>query len=290
VTKSTWISTVSRHRPSALLWQGSGKRLRRPEPRPPLFVIQGHFRRRLELVSARERGKTAQRLLTPHQGEVLYEPQAHARQEAVLHLGRTRAHGAAQAGLAGKKSASRAGLGRQRCWLLLRLGCFFTIANVDGTPELALTDAHGKPVVLPKPSGGRVCSIRFSNRIATWLRARHRRRSDHADVDRPEEPSARKVTEVLPDTLIHRQMVVGGRYASTASTTKWPSCIVRAARAVPGRIDVTAARPANRRGASCDKPVPGVKATWCWCRTCAGRPARKIVRKLDNLDLGDWTR
>jgi hypothetical protein len=163
---------------SAVLWQGSGKLSFAGLSRDHrLFVIQetiSDVDSNLYLV---ERGKKAQTLLTPHQGEVLYEPQAFTRDKKSLFFTSDEGReltALRKLDLAAKKSAAVlepdwdvSAAGFSFAW-----SYFFTITNVDGTPELALSDARGKQVALPKPPGGGVFApIRFSKSTATWLHA-----------------------------------------------------------------------------------------------------------------------
>jgi dipeptidyl aminopeptidase/acylaminoacyl peptidase len=164
-----------------------------------------------------ERGKQEPVLLTPHQGEVLYESHTFSRDGKSLYY--TSDEGRefnrlAKMDLASKKSTDVL----QADWDVDSSGFsrafkyFYTVTNVDGTPRVELSDAKtGKKIELPKlPGEGAFVPLRFSN-SDRYLAA-----SLITDTAPPtlyvidlKSGTPTKLSEVLPDSLRSRTMVSG---------------------------------------------------------------------------------
>jgi len=164
-----------------------------------------------------ERGRPAPVLLTPHQGDVLYEARGFSRDARTLFY--TSDEGREFAALRSmdlRTKASQAVLEEE--WDV-EVGepsegwkYFVTVTNVDGTRRAVIKDARtGAPFELPRPEvPGVFVPLRFSKTdryIAATL---------ESDVSPPAlyvidttTRAATKITEVLPESLRGREMIAG---------------------------------------------------------------------------------
>lgn len=204
----------------ATLWQASGNlefgATSRDHKHFVIYETLSDANSNLYLV---DRGsKSKPRLLTPHQGDVLYDPASFSKDGRTLYL--VTDEGAEFRSLRALplRGKQKTQVIAQPTWDVDNAGFsrgwkyFFVLTNVDGTTQLRLEDAatHAE-VTLPAPPAGGVWVPLTTSRTDRYLGVRLQ-----ADTAPPTPyvidlaaHTARKVLEVLPPSLAGRPMVAG---------------------------------------------------------------------------------